>query len=76
MTISNHAFKRKPINKSTRLKVWNRYKQICYLCGKYVLYKDMHVDHIVPVVLGGTNALSNLAPTHKACNLRKGKNLP
>ena len=32
----------------------------------------VHVDHIVPLVRGGTDQRSNLQATHAACNLTKG----
>ena len=31
----------------------------------------MHVDHIVPVVVGGSDEIENLAAAHPACNLAK-----
>lgn len=65
--------KRVSFDKATRLKIYKRFNGICYLCGKMVAYKSMHIDHIVALASGGNNALSNLAPTHAACNLKKGK---
>ena len=34
---------------------------------------EFEVDHIVPVALGGSDDLRNLALACRACNLRKGK---
>ncbi|MCW1969609.1 MAG: HNH endonuclease [Anaerolineae bacterium] len=34
---------------------------------------EFEVDHIVPLALGGSDDLSNLALACRACNLRKGK---
>ena len=41
-------YKRKHINKKTRLRVWNKYKHKCAYCGCDLEYKDMQVDHIIP----------------------------
>lgn len=43
----------------------------CALCWT-PLDANYHVDHIVPLVLGGSNWPSNLQLTHAVCNLRKG----
>lgn len=34
------------------------------------------VDHIVPVIDGGSNALSNLRPAHRRCNSRRNRTRP
>lgn len=48
----------------------------CYLCGicLYPVHKDdFTVDHIVGVPYGGKGwSLSNMQPSHKACNQLKG----
>jgi 5-methylcytosine-specific restriction endonuclease McrA len=33
----------------------------------------MHIDHVIPLAEGGTNALSNLQLLCAKCNLAKGK---
>lgn len=45
---------------------------VCQLCGGDVAPSDVHIDHILPVVLGGRDKLANLQVTHSTCNLRKG----
>jgi 5-methylcytosine-specific restriction endonuclease McrA len=45
---------------------------MCGLCGEPVERERVHIDHILPVVRGGTNALSNLQVSHDTCNMRKG----
>lgn len=44
----------------------------CGLCGGDVDLGDFHIDHIIPVALGGDGHLSNLQVAHPACNRRKG----
>ena len=36
---------------------------------------DIHVDHIMPRVHGGTDSVDNLQATHAHCNLSKGAKL-
>jgi 5-methylcytosine-specific restriction endonuclease McrA len=51
---------------------------VCWLCGGTI---DPHatevgarwsMDHVVPISRGGTNALDNLRPAHRACNSARG----
>lgn len=52
---------------------------ICYLCGKPIASESLttpgavHLDHVVPVVLGGIDCFSNVACVHDTCNLSKTK---
>jgi 5-methylcytosine-specific restriction endonuclease McrA len=46
--------------------------QLCKYCGDAVY----HVDHTVPLVLGGDHSWDNLARLCKTCNLAKGSLLP
>ena len=43
----------------------------CYLCGRIVPKKKRHVDHVVPLSLGGLHAVENLACACASCNLAK-----
>lgn len=52
----------------------------CHLCGRpidltisnYRLPEAWSLDHIVPVAMGGSNQVENLAPAHRGCNSAKG----
>lgn len=70
-----NIFTRRSFTVTERKKIHKRWGGICYLCGKPVAYRDMHADHVVPLSRGGPNTISNLAPTHAQCNLRKGAKL-
>jgi 5-methylcytosine-specific restriction endonuclease McrA len=52
---------------------------LCADCGG-VLAKTgpnkFHVDHIMPLALGGSNSAENIQLLHKPCNLSKGKKHP
>lgn len=47
---------------------------ICYLCGKEIITPGaLHLDHVIPVVLGGPDCFTNVACVHSTCNLTKTK---
>ncbi len=48
----------------------------CAYCKVTVSKAQYHVDHIMPLALGGTNAPANLQITCPSCNLRKHKQHP
>lgn len=41
--------KRKTISKKTREAVYDKYNGHCAYCGKKIEYKEMQVDHLIPV---------------------------
>lgn len=45
---------------------------ICYLCNQPIT-GALHLDHVIPVVMGGKNCFTNIACVHDSCNLRKSK---
>ena len=47
----------------------------CGICGQFVHPDEMSIDHIIPVVLGGSDHLSNLQVAHRVGNSRKGARL-
>ena len=57
-----------------RGKILQRDKMTCYLCGLTV-FTDPHIDHILPIGIG-PQGYSNLACTHKECNIFKSNKLP
>ncbi|MCH3994876.1 MAG: HNH endonuclease [Prevotella sp.] len=70
------------MNKKTRIKIYNKYGGHCAYCGKEIAYKDMQVDHIIPLYRGwdkrrldglkrGDDNISNYNPSCRSCNFRK-----
>ncbi|CAG37606.1 HNH endonuclease [Desulfotalea psychrophila] len=49
---------------------------LCYYCSKKVLYKDVTMDHLVPLARGGRSSKDNLVPCCKDCNNKKKNMLP
>ena len=56
------------MKKSLRQEVYNKYEGRCAYCGKVIEYKDMQVDHVVPLRRYGDNNLDNLYPSCRSCN--------
>ena len=53
-----------------------REKPVCWICGQEIQDisgASLHLDHIVSINNGGLDCFSNIACTHKECNLRKEK---
>lgn len=58
--------------KTTRIQLLSAQNHRCALCrGPLGLY-DSHIDHVIPLSVGGSDEFSNLQLTHMSCNLRKG----
>ncbi len=64
--------KRKTISKKLRFEVFKRDEFQCCYCGQTPPAVLLHIDHIYPVALGGTNDIDNLATACQDCNLGKG----
>ena len=72
----NKKMKRKKYSKDARQLIYERADGRCELCGKKILLKDMTLDHINPLSMGGEDNVSNLSCTCKLCNHFKGNILP
>jgi 5-methylcytosine-specific restriction endonuclease McrA len=60
------------------------YGTVCHLCGEEIdmaaprrigragWQMGLHVDHVVPIALGGPDCLENVRPAHGLCNVAKG----
>lgn len=64
-------FKRVNPTAEQRRYVMARDGKRCRYCGCAELVK-LHIDHVVPVALGGKTILANLVVACEPCNLRKG----
>ena len=71
-----HKIKRKHFSSIERMKIYNKSKGKCAICGKFVSYDSFTVDHIIPLAKGGTNAMDNLQVACSVCNLIKQDILP
>lgn len=47
------------------------YNHTCLRCGKREPEIKLTVDHVVPLILGGSNSIENIQPLCKCCNSKK-----
>jgi 5-methylcytosine-specific restriction endonuclease McrA len=66
------AFRHPDTPRWMREAVLERDGMVCQLCGGDIPDGDLHIDHILPVALGGPTRVSNLQAAHSKCNIRKG----
>lgn len=59
------------ISKRLRFEVLRRDDHTCQYCGEKAPDVTLHVDHVVPVSLGGSDKPDNLVAACKDCNLGK-----
>lgn len=64
---------RKPMSKKTRFAVFARDAFTCQYCGRQPPSVVLEVDHIIPVVDGGTDDNANLRTSCFTCNRGKGR---
>jgi 5-methylcytosine-specific restriction endonuclease McrA len=48
----------------------------CWYCGLQVGFKNLTMDHVIPLSRGGRSTKDNLVPCCKECNTKKKSSLP
>ncbi len=61
-----------PVERILPSEIWKRDGGICGLCGLAADARNWHLDHILPLALGGPHTNDNVQVAHPSCNLRKG----
>ena len=59
------------VSKRLRFEILRRDNHTCQYCGEKAPDVTLHVDHVVPVTLGGSDKPDNLVAACKDCNLGK-----
>jgi 5-methylcytosine-specific restriction endonuclease McrA len=49
---------------------------LCHYCGKKFPFRELTMDHLVPLSRGGRSTKDNLVPSCKSCNTLKKSLLP
>ena len=62
------------VSKKDRIFIFKRDKFKCVWCGKMDREIELQIDHIIPLIKGGSNNLNNLQTLCKDCNLEKNDN--
>jgi hypothetical protein len=65
------ARERATLSKRLRFEIFKRDNFRCKYCGSSPTVRPLHVDHVVPVVEGGTDDPENLVTSCEPCNLGK-----
>lgn len=76
----NHKLRRRNVEGNHTTKEWNellkKHDFKCYYCGEKMTQeegpKKVTKDHVVPLIKGGTDNISNIVPACKSCNSSKG----
>ncbi len=57
--------------------IWDKTEGKCWHCRKRLHpFRDFHIDHVMPKVLGGSDLIENLVPSCVKCNLSKSGKHP
>jgi hypothetical protein len=67
---------RQPVPRRLRFEILRRDNHTCRYCGQSAPDVKLTVDHVVPVVLGGSNDPTNLVAACKDCNAGKASVSP
>lgn len=60
--------KRRKLSKAERQEVYRKCNGHCSYCGIEIDYKDMQVDHVTPIRIGGDDSIKNMLPACRSCN--------
>lgn len=60
----------------SRSHVFARDSFMCQYCSRELIEKELTLDHVVPVVLGGRTTWSNIVTCCTKCNQKKGAKTP
>lgn len=55
--------------------VIERDNSTCYLCGRQLAQQEVTIDHVIPLVRGGSHTADNLRVACRPCNSRKNGRL-
>lgn len=72
MFITNGREERKLFTYNERKQILKHTGGICACCGKKLTTKTMTIEHIIPIIIGGTNDTENLTALCPECNKMKG----
>lgn len=68
--------KRRKYGKDIRKMLYKKADGRCVLCGREILLKDISIDHVIPLSMGGADSVENLQCTCAECNRFKANILP
>lgn len=66
---------RAPIDYQLRQDIYCACQQKCAHCGKHIAFRDMTIEHVIPLHKGGTSDAKNLVILCKDCNSSKSDHI-
>jgi 5-methylcytosine-specific restriction endonuclease McrA len=72
---------KRSFSESLRIPLYDKQKGLCPLCGEKIDPdrlrdgKYVHIDHVIPHIMGGQTAEDNAQLVHSVCNLVKGSSM-
>ena len=66
--------RRKAISPKVRFEIFKRDNFTCQYCGRKTPDVKLELEHIIPVIKGGTNDITNLLTACEECNIGKSDN--
>lgn len=66
--------KRRKLKKQERIDVYSKLNGHCAYCGCELEFKNMHIDHVIPLngwKEKGTDTIDNMLPACRSCNCYK-----
>lgn len=66
---------RRALTKGQRIDLLHLHSGRCHICGQTInlAREDMHVEHVIPLAMGGADDLTNMQPAHVGCHAEKTK---
>ncbi len=64
------------VSKRTRFEILRRDENTCQYCGQMAPDVPLHIDHVIPISLGGSDDPSNLVTACRDCNTGKASISP
>lgn len=58
------------------LELYNMQNGVCYICLEKFSFKEMQMDHLIPISKGGKHESHNVKMCCAKCNQKKGARLP
>lgn len=68
--------RRKRYPRQVKKLLYDKANKCCQLCGRKLLFKDITLDHIIPLAQGGKDEVENLQIACVVCNRTKDMYLP